>query len=76
MPHEGKVYKMIDLVGTSPNSIEEAIQTAVSRASETLKGLDWVQVSEIRGLVKGDRVVEFQVLLKLGFQVLRSEQFS
>lgn len=76
MPHEGKVYKMIDLVGTSPNSIEEAIQTAVSRASETLKGLDWVQVSEIRGLVKGDRVVEFQVLLKLGFQVMRSEQFS
>ncbi|HWQ28237.1 MAG TPA: dodecin [Dehalococcoidia bacterium] len=76
MPHEGKVYKMIDLVGTSPNSIEEAIQTAVARASETLKGLDWVQVSEIRGLVKGDRVVEFQVLLKLGFQVMRSEQLS
>lgn len=76
MPHEGKVYKMIDLVGTSPNSIEEAIQTAVARASETLKGLDWVQVSEIRGLVKGDRVVEFQVLLKLGFQVMRAEQLS
>lgn len=76
MPHEGKVYKMVDLVGTSPNSIEEAIQTAVARASETLKGLDWVQVSEIRGLVKGDRVVEFQVLLKLGFQVMRPEQFS
>jgi flavin-binding protein dodecin len=76
MPHEGKVYKLIDLVGTSPNSIEEAIQTAVARASETLKGLDWVQVSEIRGLVKGDRVVEFQVLLKLGFQVMRSEQLS
>lgn len=76
MPHEGKVYKMVDLVGTSPNSIEEAIQTAVARASETLKGLDWVQVSEIRGLVKGDRVVEFQVLLKLGFQVMRPEHFS
>ncbi len=76
MPHEGKVYKMIDLVGTSPNSIEEAIQTAVARASETLKGLDWVQVSEIRGLVKGDRVVEFQVLLKLGFQVMRADQLS
>lgn len=76
MPHEGKVYKMVDLVGTSPNSIEEAIQTAVARASETLKGLDWVQVSEIRGLVKGDRVVEFQVLLKLGFQVMRAEQLA
>jgi hypothetical protein len=61
------VYKVIELVGTSPNSISEAIDTAISRAATSLRNLGWFEVTQIRGSLKSDRVNEYQVTLKAGF---------
>lgn len=65
-----KTYKMIELVGSSERSIEEAIQNAITRASRTLKGLQWFQVTEMRGVVQEGTVKQFQVALKVGFKIL------
>jgi len=66
-----KTYKLIELVGVSENSMEEAIRNALERASQTLKGLDWFEVTEVRGLVEGGKVSQFQVKMKVGFRILR-----
>ncbi|MGH7966172.1 MAG: dodecin [Candidatus Binatia bacterium] len=64
-----KTYKLIELVGVSGTSIEEAVQNAVSRANQTLKNLDWFEVVQARGLIKDGKVNEFQVKLKVGFRL-------
>ena len=64
-----KTYKLIELVGVSENSIEEAIQNAISRANQTLKNLDWFEVVEARGLISDGKVNQFQVKLKVGFRL-------
>jgi len=69
-------YKVIELVGTSPESIEKAIENAISRASQTLQGLDWFEVKEIRGYIKEDQVGWYQVKLGLGFRALDPEELS
>lgn len=61
------IYKKIEITGTSPNSIEEAINRALARASQTLKNLRWFEVVETRGAIDGDHVSEYQVTLKIGF---------
>jgi flavin-binding protein dodecin len=61
------VYKLIELVGSSNNSIEEAIQNAVSRAHETIRNVRWFEVKETRGMVDNGRVAHFQVRLTVGF---------
>ena len=67
---EDRVYKKVELIGTSKTSIEGAIQAAVSRANETLEKLSWFEVGEIRGHVKDDGTVdEYQVVLKAAFQL-------
>lgn len=63
------VYRMIELAGSSTESIEDAIQTAVSRASQTLKHLRWFQVLETRGHIEDGRVAHYQVVLKVGFTI-------
>jgi dodecin len=64
------VYRVIELVGSSPNSIEDAIQNALSRAGETLRNLEWFQVVETRGSIAVNNMVgEFQVVLKVGFTI-------
>jgi len=65
-----KTYKIIELVGVSATSIEEAIQNAISRANQTLKNLDWFEVVEARGLIQEGKVNQFQVKLKVGFRLL------
>jgi flavin-binding protein dodecin len=64
-----KVYKMTEMVGTSPVSFEAATSAAVERACETLRNVDWFQVSELRGAVRDGKVHEFQVTLKVGFRL-------
>lgn len=64
-------YKLIELVGTSKNSYEDAIKNAISDASQTIKGIDWFQVTEFRGAVSGGKPSEFQAVMKVGFRVLR-----
>jgi flavin-binding protein dodecin len=66
----GHTYKLIELVGTSENGVTEAIESAVSRASETLKGLDWFEVRQVRGRIADGRVAEYQVDMRLGFRVM------
>jgi flavin-binding protein dodecin len=61
------VYKVIELVGSSESSIEEAINAAVGRASKTLRNLRWFEVLETRGHIEDNRVKHYQVRLKLGF---------
>ena len=61
------VYKVVELVGSSPNSIEDAIQVAVGRASQTLRNLRWFEVMETRGHVRDGKVEHYQVTLKVGF---------
>jgi flavin-binding protein dodecin len=64
---EEHVYKMIDLVGSSETSIEDAIQTAVARASRTMRNLRWFEVAQIRGHIADGKVRHYQVVLKVGF---------
>ena len=68
-----KTYKLIELVGVSEHSVDDAIRNAVTRAARSLKGLDWFEVTEIRGLVQQGRVAQFQVGLKIGFRILEDE---
>lgn len=64
------VYRITELVGSSSESIEDAVRGAIGRASQTLKGLDWFQVKEVRGTVSDGKVGVFQVTIGLGFRVL------
>jgi flavin-binding protein dodecin len=61
------VYKVVELVGSSPKSIEDAIDAAVARADETLRNLRWFEVVQIRGHVEEGSVRHYQVVLKAGF---------
>jgi flavin-binding protein dodecin len=63
----GHVYKIIEIVGSSPTSIEDAIQSAIARASETVKALGWFEVKETRGHITDGRVAHYQVTLRIGF---------
>ena len=66
MSHD-HVYKIIQLAGSSPDSIEGAIQNAVERAAKTLNNLRWFEVLETRGHIENGVVAHYQVILKLGF---------
>ena len=63
------VYKLIELTGTSPTSIEDAVETAIKRAHKTIKNLCWFQVVETRGNIEKGKVHRWQVTLKVGFAV-------
>ncbi len=69
-------YEVIELVGTSPESVEKAIENAIGRASQTLQGLDWFEVKEIRGYIQNGQVGWYQVKIGLGFRVLDPEELS
>jgi dodecin len=66
---EDHVYRVIEITGSSQTSIEDAIQTAVTRASKTLRNLRWFEVIQTRGQIEGNKVSYFQAVLKLGFTV-------
>lgn len=61
------VYKIIEIAGSSPGSIEDAIQNAISKASKSLHHLRWFEVLETRGHVEDGRVAHYQVVVKVGF---------
>ncbi len=61
------VYKVIEIVGSSPTSIEDAIEGAVARAAKTLHDIRWFEVVETRGHVEAGKVAHYQVTLKIGF---------
>lgn len=70
-------YKVIELVGSSPDGVQPAIENAISRASQTLNHLDWFEVKEIRGSIGEDgKVAWYQVKLGVGFRVLDPEDIG
>ena len=62
-------YKVTEVVGTSTDSIQQAVRNGISRASHTLRNLDWFEVTEIRGHIVGGEVGHFQVTMKIGFKL-------
>lgn len=65
-----RIYKTVEITGTSTDGITEAIDNAIAKASQTLRHIDWFQVIEVRGhVVDGNRVGHYQVTMKVGFQL-------
>ena len=62
------VYNVTEIVGSSPTSVEDAVQTAITEAGHTLRHLDWFEVTEIRGHLEEGRIAHWQVGIKLGFR--------
>jgi flavin-binding protein dodecin len=63
------VYKTVEVTGSSPDVISDAIRTAVAKAAQTLRNLEWFEVVNIRGIISEGTVEYFQVTLKLGFRL-------
>ena len=63
-------YKVVELVGSSSEGVQQAIEGAINRASQTLKNLDWFEVKEIRGNIQDGKVAWYQVKVGIGFRVL------
>jgi hypothetical protein len=63
------VYRVTEIVGSSPESIDQAVRNAIGRAKQTLRHLDWFEVTEIRGHIEADEIGHFQVTLKVGFRL-------
>jgi flavin-binding protein dodecin len=63
------VYRLSEIVGSSQTSIDDAIRTAIRKASETVRNIEWFQTGEIRGQVVDGDVAYYQVTLKIGFRV-------
>ena len=63
-------YKVVELVGTSNEGVQQAIEGAIARAGQTLKNLDWFEVKEIRGNIQDGKIAWYQVKLGIGFRVL------
>jgi flavin-binding protein dodecin len=68
-----RTYRVTEIVGTSPDGIEQAIRNGVKRASATLRHLDWLEVTETRGQIVDGEVAHFQVTMKVGFRLEDAE---
>jgi dodecin len=66
---ENKIYKLVEIVGTSEESFAKAVSAGVERASDTLRNLDWFEVTELRGRVSNGKVSQYQVKMKVGFRL-------
>lgn len=64
-----RTYRVTEIVGTSPDGIDQAIRNGISRASATLRHVDWFEVTQVRGMAEGGEVAHFQVSMKVGFRL-------
>ncbi|MFI0408518.1 dodecin [Actinomadura sp. 3N508] len=64
-----RTYRVTEIVGTSPESVEAAIRNGVRRAGQTLRHLDWFEVTEVRGQIEDGEVAHIQVTMKVGFRL-------
>ncbi|TMS57351.1 dodecin domain-containing protein [Imbroritus primus] len=62
-------YKLIELVGSSPNSSDDAIRNALAKASQSLEHMDWFEVVQTRGHIQDGKIAHFQVVVKVGFRI-------
>jgi dodecin len=63
------VYRVTEIVGSSPDSLDSAIRNAAARASKTLHHLDWFEVTDIRGNFSNEKLANYQVTMKVGFRL-------
>ncbi len=63
------VYKTVEITGSSASGVDDAIRGAVAKASQTLRGLDWFEVTDIRGHIEEGAIAHTQVTLKIGFRL-------
>ena len=63
------VYKQIELTGSSTKSIDDAISTAIAKASKTLRNLHWFEVTDTRGHIEDGKIVHWQVTIKVGLRI-------
>jgi flavin-binding protein dodecin len=63
------VYRLSEIVGSSPTSLDEAIRTGIRKAAQTVRNIEWFQAEEVRGQVVDGDVAYFQVRMKIGFRV-------
>ena len=61
------VYKKLEIVGSSPDGVEDAVRNAVSRSSKTIRNMRWFEVTETRGYIDESKIAHWQVTLKIGF---------
>ncbi|MFK8844497.1 MULTISPECIES: dodecin [Streptomyces] len=67
-------YRVTEIVGTSPEGVDAAIRNGVKRAARTLRGLDWFEVTQVRGHIVDGDIEHYQVGLKVGFRLEDSEE--
>jgi flavin-binding protein dodecin len=63
------IYRVTEVVGTSPDSVQQAIRNGVSRVAQTVRNVEWFEATEIRGQVSNGEIAHFQVSLKVGFRL-------
>ncbi|MEO3814339.1 dodecin [Sphaerisporangium sp. B11E5] len=64
-----RTYRVTEIVGTSPESVDQAIRNGIRRAAETLRHLDWFEVTEVRGHIQDGEIGHYQVGMKVGFRL-------
>lgn len=64
-----RTYRVTEIVGTSPEGVDQAVRNGINRAGETLRHLDWFEVTEVRGQIRDGKVEHFQVSMKVGFRL-------
>ncbi|GAA3495005.1 dodecin family protein [Streptomyces prasinosporus] len=62
-------YRVTEIVGTSPDGVDQAVRNGIERAAQTLRNLDWFEVTQVRGQIENDRIAHWQVGLKVGFRL-------
>ncbi|HYJ69010.1 MAG TPA: dodecin [Nocardioidaceae bacterium] len=68
-----RTYRVTEIVGTSPEGVDQAITNGINRAAQTLRHLDWFEVMQVRGHIVDDAVSHYQVTMKLGFRLEDNE---
>jgi flavin-binding protein dodecin len=68
-PMSDHVYKSVEITGSSPEGVTQAIDRAVAKAGESLRGLDWFELTSVRGHIEDGRVAHYQATLKIGFRL-------
>ena len=63
------IYRIAEIVRTPPNGVDDAIRNAVTRANQTLRNIDWFEMTEIRGHLADGQVADWQVTVKIGFRL-------
>ena len=63
------IYRIAEIVGTSPDGVDDAIRQAIARANQTLRNIDWFEMTEIRGHLADGQVADWQVTVKIGFRL-------